>query len=175
MTEPADQDTKDLLNKIIEKLNCIEELLEILLKKKTSSKADRLTTEVMRRGKMDTREVMEFLKVGRKTALDYMMQVAMSWEFKMIDDKKKFRTNSILMYSESLAIKERHARIKKVLEMQGRVTFKELMNELWLDSYNVKEFVKTYLELNKDCIVEGNVLKKLNWSSSHKNNLFSSK
>jgi len=138
----------------MEELEHIEAMIKILVRQKMSNKAEKLMNEVMIKGRLNTKQVMNYLGISRPHSLTLMEKLGKQIGFKFKNGDPRTRRSSIIVYDESQIIKDQHKRIDKILDIKGIVNFRELMNEFGMGVNDIRLIVGDYVNVHKECEIE---------------------
>jgi hypothetical protein len=145
------REIESFMKEIKEQLENMNGLLKMLIREKMSDKEDKLLREVKKMGRLETKQVMAFLNISRPHAITLMRKVGQKLGFKFVVGDVNQKRPSIIMYSESLILKDQYRKIDELLKAKGSVTFAEIMKELHLDFKQVKQLVPEYVSNRSNC------------------------
>lgn len=152
---------KSFENLIESRLNNIEGMLRILLKQKYSNKCQSIIDEIIRRGRMSSREIVEFLGISKTWALKLMAKIGNNPDFRFVEGDIKRKRNALLIYSKNENRLKNLTLIKNKIEKKKIITFHELMMALKLDINALSELAYDFIAENKEYeIFEENKIRK---------------
>ena len=163
------QDRNYTLNDIVERLEALEGMIKILVRQKMSNKQEKLMDEVMKKGRFDVKQTMNFLGISRPHALTLMEKLGKQFGFRFRKGDQNTRMPSIILYDKSLILQDQKQRIEQLLNTKKIVSFFDIMNEFGVEISEVKQIVKIFLDGNDDYeIKEGNKLVRKNGTVNSK-------
>lgn len=135
------------LNIIYKEIQKIDTKLDTLVREKMRNKHEILEEEIIRRGWMDTKQVMAFFNCNRNYAIQLLEKVGRLPEFVYVkgDSAKQIRSKTI--YKKSIAVK-RAKRMEDLFSEKTFIYLKDVMDAYSVDIRQAKiianEFVNLY-------------------------------
>lgn len=153
------------IEKIYEKVEAIESMMQVMLRSKSSDKIQRLREEAMFRKKMNVNQVQGLFGISRPWTLNLMRTLAKDSHFTFIVGKRSQKIPSQIIYEEAKITRERHEILKEVLEKEEVVSFYDLTKHLGLnvemDLPTVMSLAKNFVEVESEYFIkDGNKISR---------------
>lgn len=160
----SESELLEKLDSILEKQQCLESMLKVLMRERISNKQERLMSEIEKVGRMSTHDVMRFLNISRPHAITLMRSVGkqMGYTFR-IGDKIK-QCPSLVWFDKNELLEFQFKKIDGELVKHKEIRLYDLMSVLGMSLERVKQITAQYLSKNKGKVSfdeNHNLLKKI--------------
>ena len=157
MSEPT-------IKEVYEEIRLMKDMIVTLLRSKQSNKLNRVEDEIMHRGRISTKQVMDFVNVTRPTAIGYLEKLGKKLGFKYYVGDKARKRASVCIYDKSAKFEQQKQRFEALFVSQNVIPMVQIMNLFGLTIDNAKDLV--YLisnETGKYRIKDENKVEKFKW------------
>ena len=150
-------DNEDLMNE----LQAIKQLLLANVRSKLSNKQQRLYEEVRHRGRMNSVQIKDFLKVSNTYAHTLMKQLNEMPGFSLSKGSREQRRSSVIMYDDAKKIKDENNKLLELFSVKEIITLSEVMAHFGIDLAEAKHIAYQFVEQYQEYKLEENkIIKK---------------